>query len=139
MPLRMAVTLLLAAYGALAQPPADLDRAWREAVLRKDFAAVEHMLAPHLVYAHATGIVDTRKTYLDKLRSGRQLYKTMDQRNVTAQTHGDTAITHSWMHVTGTNQSGAFDDKVMMLHVWIRQNGRWLLAAHQTTKVDQLP
>jgi hypothetical protein len=43
------------------------------------------------------------------------------------------------MHVTGVNQAGNFDDKVMMLHVWVKKNGRWLLVAHQTTKVDQLP
>jgi ketosteroid isomerase-like protein len=124
---------------AFAQAPAELDRLWREAVLRKDFAAVERMLADDLVYAHATGIVDTKTTYLEKIKSGRQLYKSMDQKNVSARAYGDTAVTHSWMRVTGVNQAGPFDDKVMMLHVWIKKDGRWLLAAHQTTKVDKLP
>jgi len=132
--LALAIALVLQA-----QSPADLDRAWREAVLKKDFAAVEKMLADNLVYAHATGIVDSKKTYLDKLRSGRQLYRSMEQQNVSTQVHGDAAVTHSWMRVTGVNQAGNFDDKVMMLHIWVKKDGRWLLAAHQTTKVDKLP
>jgi len=130
---------LVCAISLSGQAPADLDRQWREAVLRKDFAAVERMLAPDLIYAHSTGIVDTRQTYLDKIKSGRQLYKTMNQRKISAKSYGDSAVTHSWMHVTGVNQSGPFDDKVMMLHIWIKKDGRWLLAAHQTTKVDRLP
>lgn len=127
------------ALSTFAQAPADLDRTWREAVLKKDFAAVEKMLADDLVYAHATGIVDTKTTYLTKLRSGKQLYRSMEQKNVSVRTYGDTAVTHSWMHVTGVNQAGEFDDKVMMLHVWVKKGGRWLLAGHQTTKVDKMP
>jgi ketosteroid isomerase-like protein len=131
--------LLTAAALTFAQSPADLDRTWREAILKKEFAAVEKMLADDLVYAHATGIVDTKASYIAKLRSGRQLYRTMEQKNVSVRTYGDTAVTHSWMHVTGINQSGEFNDKVMMLHVWIKKGGRWLLAGHQTTRVDQIP
>ena len=136
---RIAAGLCLTALLASAQSPADLDRTWRESILKKDFAAVEKMLADDLVYAHATGIVDTKQTYLAKLRSGRQLYRTMEQKNVNARVHGDTAVTHSYMHVTGVNQAGEFDDKVMMLHVWVKKGGHWILAAHQTTKVDKLP
>jgi ketosteroid isomerase-like protein len=136
---RFLIATLALAAAAFAQDPASLDRLWREAVLKKDFAALERMLDDGLVYAHSTGIVDTKSAYLEKLRSGRQVYQTMEQKNVSHRNYGRTAVTHSWMHVTGINQAGPFDDKVMMLHVWIRQNGRWLLAAHQTTKVDKMP
>ena len=133
--------IVLAAFTllAFAQSPADLDRAWREAVLKKDFNAVEKMLAGDLVYAHSTGIVDTKTSYLAKLRSGKQLYRTMDQQSVSVRLHGDAVITHSWMHVTGVNQSGEFNDKVMMIHLWVKKGGHWILAGHQTTRVDKMP
>lgn len=133
------VVLAAIALAAYSQTPADLDRTWREAVLKKDFNAVEKMLADDLVYAHSTGIVDTKTSYLAKLRSGKQLYRTMDQQNVSVRLHGGAAITHSWMHVTGVNQSGEFNDKVMMIHLWVKKGGRWLLAGHQTTRVDKMP
>ena len=30
-------------------------------------------------------------------------------------------------------------DKIMMLHVWVKRPSGWILAAHQTTRVDKLP
>lgn len=117
----------------------NLDKAWLKAVLAKDVAALDKMYAKDLIYAHASGIVDTKAEYLEKLKSGRQHYKTMEQRKVSVRFHGDTAITHSWTHVTGTNAQGPFDDKIMMIHVWVKKPAGWILAAHQTTRVDKLP
>lgn len=130
---------LLISCALFAQTPAELDKAWTEAVLKKDFAALDKMLAPNLVYAHATGIVDTKQSYIEKIRGGKQVYKTMAQQNVTAHKYGNAAVTHSWMRVTGVNQAGPFDDKVMLLHMWVKSAAGWQLVAHQTTRVDKLP
>lgn len=116
-----------------------LDQAWRKAILAKDTAALDKMLAEDLVYGHATGIVDTKATYIAKVKSGKQLYQTLEQKKVRVNLYGDAALTHSWMHVTGINQDGKFDDKVMLIHFWVKQNGTWRLAGHQTTKVATIP
>ncbi|MBM3726932.1 MAG: nuclear transport factor 2 family protein [Acidobacteria bacterium] len=117
----------------------ELDKTWVKAVLAKDLGALDRMMSPEIVYAHASGVVDTKKQYLEKLGSGRQQYKSFDQRNITVKRHGTTAITHSWVRVTGVNAQGPFDDRIMMIHVWIKQTAGWILAAHQTTRVDKLP
>lgn len=116
-----------------------LDQAWRQAILAKDAASLDKMLADDLVYGHATGIVDTKASYIAKVKSGKQLYRTLEQKKVTVNLYGASALTHSWMHVTGVNQAGAFDDKVMLIHFWVKHNGAWRLAGHQTTKVTRIP
>ena len=116
-----------------------LDKAWVKAVLAKDFNALEKMLADDLIYGHASNVVDTKTSYLEKIRGGKQVYKSMEQRKVTVKVIGGTGITQSWLHVTGVNPAGPFDDKVMMLHVWVKVGDRYRLAAHQTAKVDKLP
>lgn len=128
---------IVAALGsaALAETGESLDRAWMKAVLANDQAALGKILADDLVYAHSSGIVDTKAEYLAKLRGGRQVYKTFDQQRLTARTSPGVIVTHSWVRVTGINPKGPFDDKVMMLHVWVRAGGQWRLVAHQTTKV----
>lgn len=138
----MKLTLILLASLAFAQTPAEieaLDKAWGKAILSKDVKALDAMLADDLIYGHASNIVDTKKDYLAKIGSGKQVYKTLEQKNVTVKLHGDTAITQSWMRITGVNQSGPFDDKVMLLHVWQKQGNTWKMLAHQTAKVDKLP
>jgi ketosteroid isomerase-like protein len=49
---------------------------------------------------------------------------------------GDTAILTARMRMHGTNQSGAFDDQLLLIHVWVKLNGSWQLAPHQTTKLQ---
>ena len=116
-----------------------LDKSWSSAILAKDTAALDKLLDADLVYAHASGVVDTKPQYLTKIKSGRQLYKTFEQRKVSVKMHGDTAVTQSWARVTGVNQDGPFDDKIMLLHVWMKKGAAWRLVAHQTARVDKLP
>jgi len=35
----------------------------------------------------------------------------------------------------GTNATGPFDSKLMLIHVWVKQRGKWRMVAHQTTKL----
>jgi hypothetical protein len=39
------------------------------------------------------------------------------------------------VRMTGKNDSGPFNDHLMMIHFWVKQGGAWKLAAHQTTKI----
>jgi len=137
--------LLLTAAVCLAQPPSKndilaLDKKWSDAIQKKDAATLDKLLTDNLVYAHASGVVDTKKTYIAKIKEGKQVYKSFEQRSPSVAVYGnDTAISFSWVHVTGTTPQGPFDDKIMMLHTWVKQGGAWKLAAHQTTRVDKLP
>jgi ketosteroid isomerase-like protein len=140
--LRLVILSLAAAVSLAAQTKQEilaLDQAWYTAILKKDTATLEKLLAPDLVYAHASGVVDTKKTYIEKISGGKQVYASFEQKNVTVNLYGTTAVTHSWARVTGVNPQGKFDDKIMMLHVWVQRGGAWLLAGHQTTRVDKLP
>ena len=116
-----------------------LDKQWSDAIVKSDTATLEKLLADDLVYAHATGIVDTKKSYIAKIKERRQVYKSFEQHNPQVNIYKDSAVTFSHVRVTGTNQAGAFDDKIMLIHFWVKQNNAWRLAGHQTTKVDKLP
>jgi ketosteroid isomerase-like protein len=111
------------------------ESAWTAAIKAKDARALETLLADTLIYAHSTGIVDSKKDYITKVTSGRQLYQGADHESMTVKTYGDTVIVHARMHMWGTNQAGKFDDVVMAMHTWIKRAGKWQLVAHQTTKI----
>ena len=116
-----------------------LDKQWSDAIVKSDTATLEKLLMDDLIYVHATGIVDTKASYIAKIKEKRQVYKSFEQRNPSVNVYGNSAVTFSWVRVTGTNQAGAFDDKIMLIHFWVKQNNGWRLAGHQTTKVDKLP
>lgn len=137
----IAVISLTAIAAAVAGASADsgpeaAERAWARAVVQRDFAALEKILAPDLIYAHSTGIIENKQQYLGKLRSGVQRYDAIEHKMVTVRLYGDAAVVHSQVTMRGVNASGPFNDRLMMLHVWIKQGGAWRLAAHQTTKLS---
>ncbi len=133
------VLITVGALGADTAAVEGMEKQWVQAVLKKDLGALDRLLSADLLYGHASNVLDTKASYIAKLKSGAQVYRTLEQRKLQVKMHGSTAVTHSWVHVTGVNAEGQFDDKIMMLHVWVREGGGWKLAGHQTARVDKLP
>jgi len=138
------MTRILLASLVLALPlsaaPADdeirqAERAWAAAVTAGDRGALERLLGDRLIYAHSTGIVDSRADYLTKLRSGAQTYKGIEHQQMTVQVYGDAALVHATVRMTGASNGEPFDNRLMMMHLWVRERGAWKLAAHQTTRL----
>jgi ketosteroid isomerase-like protein len=130
----MVVAALLPALAA----PADeeiqaMEKSWAAAVMANDYAKIDGMLASGLVYAHSSGVVETKGEYMTRLRSGAQKYDTIDHQKIAIRIYGDTAIAHSHLRMAGKSDVRLFDDQLMMMHVWVKSGGRWQLAAHQTT------
>lgn len=128
-------TLCAIAYSADEQQIITAEKGWAAAVVAKDFARLDAMLTPDLIYAHSTGIIDDKTQYLEKMRTGKQNYAGIEHKSTTVRFHGDAAVAHSQIRMHGTNASGPFNDQLMMMHVWVKSKGKWLLAAHQTTKL----
>lgn len=113
------------------------DQQWAEAAKSGDAVQLTRLLADGLIYTHATGIIDDKKSYIDKVKSKRQKYDGIVHSNVRVSVFGGhTAILTARMRMHGTNPAGPFDDQVLMTHVWVKLNGAWQLVAHQTTKVQ---
>lgn len=135
----MRYLLILLAGVLLAATPEEEVRAaektWTEAVLKRDYAALEAIYAPELIYAHSTGNIESRTEYLDRLKQGKQRYDTFEYEKTRVNVYGSSAVMHSVLRITGKNDSGAFNDHLMMMHLWVKQGGRWRLVAHQTTRI----
>ncbi|MBC8166744.1 MAG: nuclear transport factor 2 family protein [Bryobacteraceae bacterium] len=111
------------------------DKAWATAVRTRDIASLEKIFASGLIYAHASGAVEDKQKYIDRLKSGKQRYDSVTIETTKVVMYGESAVSHSVVRTTGVNDQGPFNDHVMMMHFWVRQKGNWILAAHQTTKV----
>jgi ketosteroid isomerase-like protein len=131
------LTFIMLAGFAYGQEP-DIraaEKTWAKAILTKDTATLNKLLGDQLIYAHSTGIVDSKSTYIAKIASGKQLYSSVDHESLTVKLYGGTAVVHARMHINGVNQDGKFDDKLMMMHVWLKTGADWQLVAHQTTRL----
>lgn len=133
----LVVALSSVALAAVEDDIRAVDQQWAEAAKSGDAAQLTRLLADGLSYTHATGIIDDKKSYIDKVKSKRQKYDGIVHSNVRVSVFGGhTAILTARMRMHGTNPAGPFDDQVLMTHVWVKLNGAWQLVAHQTTKVQ---
>ncbi len=129
---------MLAAAALWGAPEDDVkaaDLKWAAAVVAADLPALEKIYTPELIYAHSTGVVEDKATYLGRLKSGKQKYTGIDIEKTSVVVYADSAVAHSWVRTRGTNDKGPFNDHLMMLHLWVKRGGAWRLAAHQTTRV----
>ena len=136
---RTLLAVSAAAVAVQAQSPAVADArktvdAFIAAVKKNDVAAVSNFLADDLVYTHSTGIVEGKKEYLAKLKTGDQKYTGIDFINPTIRAFGDTVVINTVARMTGATKGVPFDNTLFLMQVWVKQGGSWKLAAHQTTR-----
>lgn len=133
--------VLGACLPALAAPGEDEIRAtekdWSAAVVAQDFAKLDRVLSPKLIYAHSTGAVETKDEYLKRLHTGAQKYDAIEYEKTSVHVYGETAVAHSHVTMRGTSNGAPFNDRLMMMHVWVKTGSQWQLVAHQTTKLTQ--
>jgi ketosteroid isomerase-like protein len=132
-------TALAAAMCLVAAPNEDeiraTEKAWAAAVFAQDFAKLDQFLSAKLIYAHSTGAVETKEAYLKRLKTGAQKYDALEYEKTAVDVYGDTAVAHSHLTMRGTSNGAPFNDRLMMMHLWVKTGGHWQLVAHQTTKL----
>ncbi len=132
------VVVCLAARSSAASAEEEIrraEKAWAAAVMRVDAQALEKILDDQLIYAHSTGVIESKAQYLDRLRRRAQKYDLIEHQQITVRLHGDAAVAHSQVRMKGVSDQVPFDNRLMMLHLWVKHGGQWWLAAHQTTRL----
>ena len=105
------------------------------AQMSNDFAAMEKMFSPDLVYTHTSSVVDNKQSYIDSMRSGKVVYKVMRRSDVQVRTFGCIAI------LTG---NGNFDVNVndkdvnvllRFTSIWQKKDGAMQYVSWQSTRI----
>jgi ketosteroid isomerase-like protein len=126
----------LVVYGAGAEDEIrQAEKNWASAVVSRDYAVLNRVMHDGLIYAHSTGIIESKGDYIGKLKSNTQRYDAIDHRELTVKVYGDAAVAHSKIVMKGQSGGRPFDNQLMMIHLWVKEGGAWRLVAHQTTEL----
>ena len=107
------------------------------AMMTADRARLEAILSDDMRYAHSTGAVDGKKSFVDTVVTVRTVYQTYDyeERNFTFPAPGIALMTGR-VHTTGKNAAGAAaDNRLSFLSVWREEKGHWRFLAWQSCKL----
>jgi len=117
------------------QTVVDLDRKRMQAMATKDVATLETLIADDLVYTHSSARLDTKRSLIDGMVSGKTVYTAVEPSDVKAQDLGDTVVLTgvAQIKVTVNGTPNAFG--VRFTDVYARRNGRWQMVTWQSTRL----
>ena len=106
-----------------------------EAMRKKDWTALDSVLADDLTYVHSTARLESKAEHVQNLRDGKPHYRGIAPRDRRARVFGDVGIVSgvSEMHVERDGKARHFT--VRYLAVYARTSGMWRMTAWQSTRV----
>lgn len=113
----------------------DLEQQWVSALLKGEADTLEQMYADGIVYTHTNADLDTKASYLAKIRSGDLTYQSLDRTDIAVRIFGATAIaTCRWI---AKSVAGGIHYQIdaRYIHVYARLNDQWQMVAHQSTRI----
>ncbi len=113
------------------------EQEWEDALIKSDVAALDRIYADGLIYTHSNASVDDKATYIGNIKSGFTKYESMKRDDIKVRVYDDTAVVNCHWQVNVTARGNKIITDARYLHVYIKQNGRWRMVAHQSTRIAQ--
>ena len=113
---------------------ARLEDAWVTAVIDRDAAAFDRLLAPGFVYSEDDRVY-TRAQLIREITQGTDTVTAGRNEDLSVRVYGNTAIATGWLILSGRGATGPFERRYRYTDTWARLNGRWrVVGAHDYLK-----
>jgi ketosteroid isomerase-like protein len=112
------------------------ERALYQAMIEKDFAALERMLSPDLVYGHSTAVAETRAEYLAGVARGLYEYESIVSHKTRVRIHAPVALIDGVCDMR-VGVAGKPKDLIHLLFVlvWVKADGAWRLVHRHAIRI----
>ena len=108
----------------------------RTAMINAEKTTLETLVAEKLSYGHSSGVIDNKKSFVEKIVSGASNFESIDFAEQTISISDDVAIVR---HVLNgrTNDAGKEPGEVHLrvLLIWQKEKGSWKLLARQAVRI----
>jgi ketosteroid isomerase-like protein len=113
-----------------------LEEDWTRALVRRDGATFDRLLAPTFVYTENDQVM-TKDELIRAVVSGSDTVETAGNEDMRAYVHGNTVIVTGWLVMRGRGASGPFDRRFRYTDTWLNRDGRWRVIAAQDYLVPE--
>ena len=112
----------------------DAEQRWARALEKGDLAALRDLYGDDLVYVHSGGNAESKDEYLRRIETGSLKYERVTLVDPRVRVFGDAAVVNGQFDVRVMSDGAPVNTRVVYIHVYARQGGRWRMVAHQTTR-----
>ena len=119
-----------------AQQVLQAERDLYRAMIAPDFAALERILAPDLVYVHSTAVAETKQEYLQGVAKGLYEYEDITTRATHVRVRGDVALVDGICDMkVGKGKQPKDLIHLLFVLVWVRDGAVWRLEHRHATRI----
>jgi hypothetical protein len=104
-----------------------------------DAKVLDQLLDDGLEYVHSNGELDSKKSFIDSLASGKRDYVSSAPTIETVRIFGDTAVIRGKAKVTVADNGQSKDLHIGYTDVWLWKDGRWQMTAWRSTRLPDSP
>jgi ketosteroid isomerase-like protein len=105
------------------------------AMVDADLGALDELLSDDVLYAHSNASVDSKASYLELLRTKALVYHTLEHITEAVIARPGVTIVSGTMSGSIHMHGAAKTLNSRVAAVWVRDDGRWRLAAFQPTPI----
>ena len=106
------------------------------AQIANDFDALEALFADDLDYIHSSTVRDTKASFIESLRSGKVVYRTMTRGETKVRVFGPIAIITGDAVFEVTSRGDDLTLKVLFHSVWVRRDASLQFVSWQATRLQ---
>jgi Domain of unknown function (DUF4440) len=108
-----------------------------QAIVEADVETLEDILADDLTYTHTTGKIDSKREFLDALKSRKVNYHSIEPADVLVRVYDDTALLTGLADMSVSTPERSFSFSCRFTEVYRKKNGDWQLVAWQSTRLPE--
>lgn len=105
-------------------------KALSQAMVKSDTAALNQLMGDKLMYSHSNGKLETKAEAIAAV--AKEGYKVFTFSNMKTEVYGNTALVRCDLDVVNKNMPEGL--KINILHVWMKNAGKWQLVGRQSTR-----
>lgn len=105
-----------------------------EAQIQRNFPVLDRLMGDELTYTHASGITQTKAEILGELKSGKLIYKSINNSGVNSRVYGHTAVLTGRSDMTVMHYGKTLHLSLLFIEVDVDRNGEWQMVAYQSTR-----
>jgi len=109
--------------------PIQLEDQWTTALVKRDAATFERLLAPKFVYTEDAAVMNRGEVI--KSVNGPDRVEWARNEGMRVHDFGDVHVITGVLHLRGRGKGGSFDRRYQFTDTWQRRNGRWQIIAAQ--------
>jgi hypothetical protein len=114
-----------------------LDAQRMTAMSQGDVGTLNALIADELVYTHSSARLDTKKSLIENMQTGKTAYTAVVPSDVQAQDYGDTVVLTGVARISVKSGDNAMNFGVRFTDVWANKGGNWQMVAWQSTKLPE--